>query len=260
MVDPAGGTAKEPDREFRLFSFRDAHYRINSPAFSAACREIKRMRNRLEEYIRELPLFASSFTPLETLPGKPPESALIMHEAALLTGTGPMAAVAGTFAQGAAEAAIRAGAPEAIVDNGGDLFLILQSPATIGLYTGKADRSPFNTLALHILPDQGPLAVCSSSSTMGHSMSLGKAELVTVISASGALADAAATLGANMVGRSLSIQEVAEEIVSITGIAGVLIFQGGEMALVGSVPELVHLKNADLPRKVVKAPESNFPG
>lgn len=259
-----GGSKKEGEerkpREFRLFSFHDAHYRINSPAFPAAVRTIKRLRNRLEEYIRQVPLFASSFSPLPNLPGNPPDTAIAMHEASILTGTGPMAAVAGTFAQKAAEAALNCGAPEAIINNGGDLFLIPNVPTSVGLYTGKAENSPFNSLALHILPEEAPLAICSSSSTMGHSISLGKAELVSVFSASGALADAAATMGANKVGGSLSIQEVAEEIASITGILGVLIFQGRQMAAAGKIPDLVRLEHAELTAKVVKAPGSKFPG
>lgn len=255
-----------PAREFRLFAFRDAHYRINAPAFPYASRRIRQLRNRLEEYIRQVPSFASSFSPLPFLPGSPPDIAVRMHRASILTGTGPMAAVAGAFAQEAAEAAIMMGVEEAVVDNGGDLFCIPRRAVTIGLYTGKADRksragsSPFSSLGLRILPEDAPLAICSSSSTMGHSISLGRADLVTVISSSGALADGAATMGANLTGKSTPIDTVAQEVLNIEGVLGVLIFHGSSLAKAGWVPELVRTSNPETALKVVRAPDSNFPG
>jgi len=45
-----------------------------------------------------------------------------------------MAAVAGTMAQLAAEAGLKAGAREVIVENGGDIYLQTMQPVVLGLY------------------------------------------------------------------------------------------------------------------------------
>ena len=61
-----------------------------------------------------------------------------MARAADTVGVGPMAAVAGAMAQLAVEAALRAGAEEVIVDNGGDIYLQTVEPVIIGLYPGES--------------------------------------------------------------------------------------------------------------------------
>ena len=84
-----------------------------------------------------------------------------MARAARSVGVGPMAAVAGAMAELAVEAALKAGAAEAIVDNGGDIFMRATSPVVIGLHTGTvklADR-----LAFSLRPEDTPISICSSS-------------------------------------------------------------------------------------------------
>ena len=234
-------------RTFRTFTHRDATYRVLADRFAEARQAVLELRTDLEAFIRTYPSFAASFDPVE-LPSSAPAAACRMAEAAQRAGVGPMAAVAGTFAECAARAAAEAGAPEAIVDNGGDLFLILQRPALIGLYAGATSLT--NELAFAVEPQDTPLAICSSSSRMGHSDSLGDCDLATVTAGSGALADAAATQAANLVRDAADIDAALQRIGGIPGVLGVLIVKDGRIGMVGCLPRLTRgAKHAD--RKTV---------
>ena len=243
-------------RKFRSFSYKQAHYRILSCGFDAAVREITAMRNELERFITRSRQFAAALEPLSSLAEDAPGTAGEMHTASCAVGVGPMAAVAGTFAERAAAAAVQSGCEEAIVENGGDLFLRLSKELTLGIYAGAP---PFkDTLAFRIKPDQTPMAVCSSSSTMGHSLSFGKCSLTTVFSLSGALADAAATLACNLVQEESDINPALDRIMAIQGISGLMILKNDKMGLAGDIPELVRSTDPDLKSKVTRDQRSNF--
>jgi ApbE superfamily uncharacterized protein (UPF0280 family) len=246
-------------RSFRSFSFRGAHYRINGEAFDAASAKLVRLRKELERYIALVPSFASSLVPFPALPQRPPESAVRMNGAAASAGVGPMAAVAGTFAALAGEAALKAGCREAVVENGGDMFIMIRDALTVGLFAGAEDSSPFGNLAFRIEPSAAPLAVCSSSSTMGHSMSFGKADLVTVFSADASIADAAATRGANQVDSPDRIGDVVEMILALEGVRGVLVIAGGKLAMGGDLPSLIRHTDPAMALRVSHDEESDFP-
>jgi ApbE superfamily uncharacterized protein (UPF0280 family) len=166
-----------------------------------------------------------------------------------------MAAVAGTIAQLAAEAG---GDRECIVDNGGDLYLIAGRPLVVGLYVGEHMLS--GNLGFRVLPEMMPCALCSSSSRMGHSLSFGSCDLVTVISPDGSLADAAATFGCNLVHSPDDISRVAELLAGIEGIWGALIVSDENVALAGDLPELIKPQHSDVTCKVTRDRQSSFPG
>jgi ApbE superfamily uncharacterized protein (UPF0280 family) len=48
-------------------------------------------------------------------------------------------------------------------------------------------------------PEETPCGICTSSGRVGHSISFGKADAVTIVAADAALADAVATQTCNMV-------------------------------------------------------------
>lgn len=210
--------------------------RICCSRFEAATAEIVRQRRILEAYIDRAPRFGSSLEPVEADAGAP-EIARRMARAARLVGVGPMAAVAGAMAQAAAEAAVDAGAPEAIVENGGDIYLQAAEEVTIGLDSGTAALA--DRLAFSLQPDDTPIAVCSSSGKMGHSMSLGDCDLAVVVAKDAALADAAATLAANLVKTVEQVDSTLERIAGIAGIDGVLIVKHDRVGLAGRLPPLV---------------------
>jgi ApbE superfamily uncharacterized protein (UPF0280 family) len=223
-------------RTYQTFAFREAVFRICCDRFNAVTAEIVRQRETLEAYIARHPAFQSALKPLVLLDGAP-EVAQRMARAAERVGVGPMAAVAGAMAQCAAEAALVAGAREVIVDNGGDLYLRAIEPVVVGLGAGPARVA--DRLAFALEPHETPIAICSSSGTMGHSMSLGRCDLAAVVAPDAALADAAATQAANLVKTAADVDPTLERILAIEGVAGVLIATGDRIGLAGHLPALV---------------------
>lgn len=240
-------------------------------------RSIKRLRNRLEEYIRRNPEFARSLSPLSELhetassaspDSRVPECARRMHRASLLTGVGPMAAVAGTFSQMAVESILdsasfpfggsfsRPTTIECIVENGGDIFAILTEPLTVGLWVGK--DSPFRELGFTIPPEETPLAVCSSSSRMGHSYSAGSCDLVTVFSTDASLADACATAVCNRIKTYSDIEAAIQWGVAIKGIDGILAIKDDKIGMAGNLPQLHRHTDLELQSKITRHPDSSL--
>lgn len=119
----------------------------------------------------------------------------------------PMAAVAGSVAQELVSAYDRAGVTRAYVNNGGDIALHLTPGASfrVGLCADLARHLPRADLpALPFDADftvraDMPVRGVATSGWRGRSQSLGIADSVTVLAASAAEADAAATMVANAV-------------------------------------------------------------
>jgi len=161
-------------------------------------------RLQIEGYIASHEQFLSSLEPLPDDPLAPP---LVqrMLAAALTAGVGPMAAVAGAVAQAVA-ATLKPLSDSIIVENGGDCFLDLDEDTLVGLFAGP--DSPFTgKVALKFAASRFPLGICTSSGTVGHSLSFGKADAVTVVAPDAALADAVATRLGNMVHSSADLPE-----------------------------------------------------
>jgi ApbE superfamily uncharacterized protein (UPF0280 family) len=223
-------------RVYRSFTHKDAVLRISCDRFDAVTQEVVRQRELLEHYITRHPEFRTSLEPIEVL-GDAPAIACRMADAARVAGVGPMAAVAGAMARAAAEAGLAAGAEEAIVENGGDIFLVVTRPVTIGLYAGDAELR--DRLAFRIDPERTPVAVCSSSGRMGHSVSLGACDLATVVARDASLADAAATRAANLVRCEADIAPALDTIAGLEAVDGVLIVKDAKLGFKGSLPELI---------------------
>lgn len=235
-------------RVYRSFSWKDTNLRVACASFDVVTRTVVEARRRLERYIARHPAFRTALAPLPLL-ADPPEAARRMAVAAELTGLGPMAAVAGTLAQLGAEAALADGCDEVIVENGGDIFLVAARPVTIALHAGAALGS---RLAFHIDPQQTPLALCSSSGTMGHSLSFGRCDLATVASRDASLADAAATLVGNLVRRERDLTPALERVGAIPGVDGILAVVDGRIGLWGHLPPLVRNEDATTGSKITR--------
>jgi len=240
-------------RSYERFAHKGANFRIACDRLDAVTRQIVAQRSLLDRYIARHAEFGRSMAPVAALPDAP-EVARHMARAAAAVGVGPMAAVAGAMAQLAVEAAIDAGADEAVVENGGDMFLACRAEAVVGLYPGPGPLA--EALALAVQPDDTPLAICSSSGTMGHSLSLGRCDLATVVSRDAALADAAATLAANLVNTADDIDPALERIAAIPGVDGALLVKGDRIGLIGRLPRLVRNHDVELTVKVTRDPQS----
>jgi hypothetical protein len=241
-------------RKYTEFRHREAAFIVATERFDIVKAAVKRIRREIAGYIDEFPEFLRAMEPLEELPGKPPEAVRRMHNASRLVGVGPMAAVAGTVAQMAAEAARTAGCGDTIINNGGDIFLHIREDAYIGLYGGESALS--GKVAFKISPEETPLGLCSSSSKMGHSLSLGNCTLATVSAPDASLADAAATLAGNLSRDPVSAREAAERIAELPGVRGVLILIEDSVAMAGELPELVPCDDSRIRTRVLRHPLS----
>lgn len=243
-------------RTFDRFSYRNADYRIFSSNLKSVTKTIIEQRNILENFILGNKEFLNSLAPIPSLPKSAPVIAKLMQKAGASTNVGPMAAVAGTIAQlGAEEGAQttttdKTKTEETIVENGGDIFMILNNELILGIYSDVDTLR--GKLAFRIRPEDTPLAVCSSSGTMGHSLSLGDCNLATVFSKSGALADAAATRACNMVKTASDIQRTLDEISAIPGILGLMIIKGDSIGMEGDLPEIISNTDPEMISKITR--------
>lgn len=155
------------------------------------------LRQKLDSYITFDPGFARSLVPYLLKKNAPPE-AVIMTDASNHAGTGPMSAVAGLVAQEVGKA-ISAEFPvrELVIENGGDIYLQLVKDLLMSVYAGKSPLS--GKIAVRIPARLTPLGVCTSSGTVGPSLSFGISDAVMVACRSTPLADALATAFGNKI-------------------------------------------------------------
>lgn len=204
-----------------------------------------RFRLQIERYISRHPDFGTSLRPLELDPLAPPIIGRMLG-AAIDAGVGPMAAVAGGIAEYVGAGLLEAGCQEVIVENGGDIYLARSQSMTVSVYAGASPLS--NRLGLKIDSSQMPLGICTSSGTVGHSLSFGLADSVTVLADSAFIADAAATRLGNEVGAEenpeAGINRALEVSQTMALLRGVLIIRGETVGAVGEV-EMVPLSGGE---------------
>lgn len=197
--------------------------------------EVFLQRQNLEEYIHKHPEFLTSLKPCESVHDAPP-IVQDMADRASKVSVGPMAAVAGAIAEYVVKALIRKGASHVIFDNGGDIAMCIDRPVVVGIYAG---RSTFKSLGLRFMPEGRIIGICTSSATVGHSLSLGRADAAIVISPDVILADAAATALGNAITRCASDHiEKALDRVMADGITGMMTIMGESFGLCGELPTI----------------------
>lgn len=196
-----------------------------------ALNSVLKHRSSLEAYIEHHPLF---LTTLDSYRAEAEAPAIVkeMARVSQLTGVGPMAAVAGAIAEEVGRDLLSFSS-EIIVENGGDIFLKTSRKRLVGIYAGQSSFT--EGIGLEITPGETPLGIGTSSGTLGHSLSLGGADAVTVLSTSTALADAAATALGNMMQAADDISKAIEKAQNIEGLRGVVIISGGKMGVWGKV-------------------------
>jgi ApbE superfamily uncharacterized protein (UPF0280 family) len=188
-------------------------------------------RSQLEEYIRLHPEFKTSLVPLSDDPFAP---AIVkdMIAASSASGVGPMASVAGAIAERVGRKLLSKSL-NVVVENGGDIYLNIKDDISIGIFAGQSPLS--GRIALRIPADETPLGICTSSGTVGHSLSFGIADAVCIKSRSAALADAAATAAGNLIKSKSDVKKGLDRAMSIRGVLGVLIVTGDTLAVEGDM-------------------------
>ncbi len=200
----------------------------------AAKKSIREQRKYLEDFIEKDPFFQLILEPYDRAIDDAPDIVQQMAQASAVFGIGPMSAVAGVIAKFAVEEMIEAGAAYAVVDNGGDICILNDRPVLVGIYAGA---STIKDLAFEVPSRTTVLGICTSSGTVGPSISFGCADAATVISEDPALADAAATALGNAVQADSALPECFRAI-DRPGIDGALAIRGGEMAVWGKLQKL----------------------
>lgn len=230
-------TYRQGLRRGNLAAFRvavqetDLWIQADRPLQAAARESVLHHRHQLEGFIRRYPAFAASMAPWPLSEPAPP---IVRQMCAAAAGArvGPMAAVAGALAAAVGSDLLTQSA-EVVVENGGDVFIKTQGTFTIGIYAGNSPLSM--RIGLQFESAATPFGVCTSSGTVGHSLSLGRADAVCVVGPSCALADAAATAIGNHVRSPEDIQTAIDYGKTIDGLDGIVIVAGEQMGFWGNL-------------------------
>lgn len=194
---------------------------------------LREVRSVIKAWLRLEPDFGPSLVPVPA-PENAPEIIRSMARGGERWQVGPMAAVAGAVAQEVARAFMDE-SPDFLVENGGDIFMASTRERTVALLPDPENSA---SIGIRLNAALFPLAVCSSSSTIGHSLSFGRGELVTVISADASLADAAATSLCNRLKGPKDMERIIREAEKDPDVIGLFASCQGHIGLWGDV-ELV---------------------
>ena len=185
------------------------------------------LRRSMDAYLLMDPAYKAALTPYDA--GlEAPEILKEMSRVSHKTGIGPMSAVAGAVAKHVAEFL---GTKEVIVENGGDIYAQACSDMDISVFAGQSPLS--EKVGLHIPAADFPLGICTSSGTVGPSLSLGRADAVMIVCKDVMLADSYATAMANRIKSVNDLQPVIDRISDIPEILGAIAVKDDRMAITG---------------------------
>ena len=219
-----------------LVSFRvklgesDLFIRADIPLYSEARQCLRCQRRLIQDYIRKNPEFGTSLAPY-SIKDRAPDIIQEMAKASSCAGVGPMAAVAGAVAEYVGKDLLKYSS-EVMVENGGDIFMKTNRIRKVGIFAGKSAYTA--KLALEIAPGDA-WGICTSSATVGPSLSFGKADAAVVISNSAILADAWATRLGNMVKSASEVEKTLKFAQDIAQILGVVIIVGDKIGVWGDI-------------------------
>jgi ApbE superfamily uncharacterized protein (UPF0280 family) len=197
----------------------------------AAGAAVAACRAEISGFIAHQPDFLTTLEPL-AVPDDSPATVRLMAEAGLAAGVGPMAAVAGAVAEYVGRELLKY-TDQVIVENGGDIFLAANKPRRLSVFAGDSPLS--DKVIIVIRPDQTPVGVCTSSGTVGHSLSFGHADAAVALSKNCALADAWATRLGNLVKEPKDVKAAIETARKAPGLTGALIIKDDQLAVWGDI-------------------------
>ncbi len=209
----------------------DLLVRAEQDLFREARDSVLNCREQIENYISLNPQFLTSLVPIPRDPYAPP-IVQEMIRTSQLANVGPMASVAGAIAESVSKDLLRF-SKEVIVENGGDIYLSIKKERTIGIYAGNSPLSL--RVGIMVSPEETPLGICTSSGTVGPSLSFGKADAICILSKSAALADAVATSIGNIIQEEKDIEQGLERGREIEGVLGTVIIIGKRMGVWGNL-------------------------
>jgi len=211
----------------------DLQVLTDKPAEESFLKErIRLYRSQIEDYISKDKRFLAALKPVEVELNAAP-IVKEMAQAAKKAGVGPMAAVAGAIAQFLGRDLLKKGYREVIIENGGDIFLKIRKVRRVRIYTGK--KKPYQGLSLRIRPKDTPLAICTSSGTIGHSLSFGQVDAAVIFAKNAVLADAVATATGNRIASTRDLERAAVFAKSVKGVLGAVIIVKNKLICWGKV-------------------------
>lgn len=204
-------------------------------------RYVFNIRRDLKDYIFKNNEFSLSLEPLKMPEDDLPSIVFKMYESSILSGVGPMACVAGTISEMSLDYLIENGSKYSIVENGGDIAIVNDEKVLCGIYSNNDVLG--NNIAFELKSRRKPLGICSSSSKIGHSISFGDSDCVTVLGKSASLCDGLATRIANAAQGDSSEDRVAGALECGDDCSeffdSALIICGEHVGTVGKLPKIV---------------------
>ena len=129
---------------------------------------------------------------------------------------------------------------QVIIENGGDVFIKTNSSVTIAIFAGKSPLSL--RLGIRLKSKSKPQAVCTSSGTIGHSLSLGKADAVCVVAESCSIADAGATSIGNLINSPADIDGAIRAGRRFGELSGIVVIVDEKVGMWGDL-EVISIEN-----------------
>jgi ApbE superfamily uncharacterized protein (UPF0280 family) len=207
----------------------DVHIAAQRDLSGEAAGLVREARADLEAYIARHPRFRESFVPV-AVEDDAPAIVRAMAAAADAAAVGPMAAVAGALAEFVG-AGLSSQSREVIVENGGDVWLGGGTERVVAVHAGSSPLS--GRVGILVPAELMPCAVCTSSATVGPSVSLGRADAACVVATSGALADAVASALGNRVHSPEDIERAMAAVRDIPGVLGLAVVIGESLGAWG---------------------------
>lgn len=193
--------------------------------------EVQNLRILLNQYISKNHNFQKSLVPIAIEDSSPAIVQEMVH-ASRISNVGPMATVAGTFAQHIGQLLKKEfKLNEIAVENGGDIYLSVQDEIVMSVFAGQSPLS--EKVGICIPANFGELGICTSAGTVGPSLSFGKADAVVIACRSTALADAYATGIANKIQTPDDIEPVLEKLENEKEILSAVIICQDKMGIRG---------------------------
>ena len=205
------------------------------------------IRNELENYLLKDQDFLLALEPIKR-DGNLPLIVKTMVGSSNIADAGPMACVAGTISEMSLDYLIANDSRYSIIENGGDIAMINDEEVLCGIYSNNEVLG--NDIAFKIKSRKRPLGICTSSGKIGHSISFGTSDSVTVISKSASIADGLATRIANEINGESSEDKVSNGLECGEDykefFEGALIISDNHVGTIGKLPKIVETKEFDV--------------
>ncbi len=195
--------------------------------------QLKELWNAMETYLSTDAAYARSLVPYHPT-ASAPDIFKRMSAVADITGIGPMSAVAGACSEYVAtKLKERYGCREIIVENGGDIYAEFAHDTDVAVFAGSSPLS--ERVGFSIPATLSPIGICTSSGTIGPSLSFGKADAMMIVCRDVLLADSYATAFANKIKIAEDIEPVMHEIEQLPAIIGAIAIKDDKMGIIGKL-------------------------